>query len=151
MLRLIILALVLACSGSTKRNPNTTLTVDYYGIRESVAGLGWDNPLNVERLFLGDSRPLVVIFAETNRRETKDLVSEIITKGWKDKVWIIDKDNPTSKLIETLMDAGNRYPVLAYEGQSGVKIKAQGNKAIINFLTKYGNFLIDVRERQYFD
>ena len=146
-----ILALVLACSTSTTRNPNTTLTVDYYGIRESVAGLGWDNPLNVERLFLGESRPLVVIFAETNRKETRDLIGEIIAKGWKDKVWIIDKDNPTSKLIETLMLAGNSYPVLAYEGQSGVRIKAQGNKAITSFLNKYENFLLDIKERQYFD
>ena len=151
MLRLMILSLVLACSTSTTRNPNTTLTVDYYGIRESVAGMGWDNPLNVERLFLGESRPLVVIFAETNRKETRDLIGEIIAKGWKDKVWIIDKDNPTSKLIESLMNVNSTYPVLAYEGQSGVSIKAQGNKAITNFLTKYEDFLLDIKERQYFD
>jgi len=149
MLRLLILMLILSCSSATQ-NPNTTLTVDYYGIRESAVGLGWDNPLNVERLFLGESRPLVVIFAEINHKETKHLIDEIILKGWKDKVWIIDKDNPTSKLIETLMHAGNKYPVLAYEGQSGVKIKAQGNKAIIDFLKKYGNFLLDIKERQYY-
>jgi len=39
---------------------------------------------------------------------------------------------------------------LAYEGQSSVKIKAQGNKAIIDFLKKYGNFLLDIKERQYY-
>ena len=124
--------------------------VDYYGIRESVRGVGWDNPLNVERLILAESKPIVVIFAKPGDLESDKLVGELVTEGLKDKVWVIDTDNPVTQLVRTIMKAKTTTPTLMFVGQSNMTIEAEGRLGIVKFLKKYSFALLDINDKEYY-
>lgn len=142
---------LLACSGNFTSSPNTSLTVDYYGIRENTIGLGWNNPLDVERLLLGSSRPLVVIFADPELDDSSKLVGQIIFMGWKEKVWVIDSNATTSKLVQTLMNGGSFSPTLVYMNKNDLTMRIEGKKNIVNFLTEYSPVLGNIKDGLYYD
>lgn len=140
--------LLLACSAYAPNN--ATVTVDYFGVRESTAGPGWNNPLNVERLYLAEVKPLVVIFGTVGQDETEVLLSNIIISGWKDKVWVLDKKNPVSQLVQTLMDANvSDRPVLVYQNDNTKHILV-GLPNIIKFFEAHGFALLDINNTQYY-
>lgn len=145
---IILLSLFFACSSGI--NSNTSVTVDYFGIREHTAGMGWDNPLNVERLFLGNSRPLTVIFADPDDPSTKDLVGQIIIRGLKDKVWIIDSQSPVSQLCQVLMNGGNHTPTLVYMNSQDRTLRAEGPDVILKFLEKNEVMLPEISDGKYY-
>lgn len=154
MLRLATITMTLiaaiACSGTHSVDKNTTITVDYYGIRESTIGLGWDNPLNVERLVLAEVDPIAVIFAEVDNKESEALVSEIVLKGLKEKVWVIDKANPVSKLIHVILDAkSDSVPLMVFKNKS-IKHVLVGKGSIIKFLKLHGFALKQISDKEYY-
>ena len=145
----LFLTTLIACSAYMPSN-NTTVTVDYFGVREYTAGPGWDNPLNVERLYLAGVKPIVVLYGTVNQKETESLIIDIIMKGWKDKVWIIDKKNPITQLLQVLMDAnGADQPVLVYESDKTKRIII-GRKKISQFFDLHGFALIDINDKKYY-
>ena len=146
---LLLLSITLtACSASPPSN--ATVTVDYFGVREYTAGPGWDNPLNVERLYLAGVKPMVVLYGTVDQEETESLITDIIMKGWKDKVWIIDKQNPVSQLLQVLQRAnGDDKPVLVYESNK-VKRIIIGQKKILNFFKQHGFALLDISDKKYY-
>ena len=147
----IIPLLLLTLTACTAYMPSaTTTTVDYFGIRESTSGIVWDNPLNVERLYLAEVKPLVVIFGTVGQDETEALLSNIIINGWKDKVWVCDKKNPVSQLVQTLMDANvSDRPVLVYQNDNNKHILI-GLPNITNFFEAHGFALLDINNTQYY-
>ena len=129
---------------------NTTVTVDYFGVRESTSGIGWDNPLNVERLYLAEVKPLVVLYATVDDVESQNLITEMIMKGWKQKVWVLDKQNPVTQLLQVLQDAKvSDQPTLVYESKSLKRIII-GQKNISTFLNKHGFAFLDINNTQYY-
>ena len=129
---------------------NTTVTVDYFGVRESTSGIGWDDPLNVERLYLAEVKPIVVLYASVDDTESQALITEIIMKGWKPKVWVLDKQNPVTQMLQTLQDANSsEKPTLVYESKSLKRIII-GQKNISIFLKRHGFALLDINNAQYY-
>lgn len=129
---------------------STTTTVDYFGVRDTTSGIGWDNPLNVERLYLAEVKPLVVMFGTVGQNETEALLSNIIVNGWKDKVWVLDKKNPVSQLVQTLMDANiDDRPVLVYQNDNTKHILV-GLPNITKFFEAHGFALLDINSTQYY-
>lgn len=145
-----LMIFLFACSRSFQSNPNTTLTVDYYNVREHTIGMGWDNPLNVERLLLGGTRPLTVIFADPEDAKEKELVEQIIMHGLKDKVWIIDAQSPVSQLCQVLMKGGNSTPTLVFLDGKEKTLTRKNNHSILNFLSKNAFLLDDIQDGQYY-
>ena len=146
-----IILLLLTLTACTAYGPsNTTVTVDYFGVRESHSGLGWDNPLNVERLYLAEVKPLVVLYGTVNQKETESLITDMIMKGWKPKVWVLDKQNPVTQLLQTLQDANvSEKPTLVYESKSLKRIII-GKKNISTFLKRHSFALLDINNHDYY-
>lgn len=133
---LMLLVLGLSCSGNTNRaNKNTTVTTDYYGIRENTSGGEYDDPLDAERLFLGGSRPLTLIFSAPWCGPCKALSEEITKMNLHDKVWFLDTDNSTTQLLAVLSDANDdTIPTMVHIDRLGGKIIKRDLFSIIDFL-----------------
>lgn len=138
----------LSCSGVHQSNPNTTLTSDYYGIRENTSGGGYDDPLDAERLLLGESRPLTLIFSAPWCRACKVLSEEINKMGLHDKVWILDIGSSTTQMLAVFTDAGqDSIPTMVHLDRRYGKIIEKDLISIIEFLQKEHN--INRMERIY--
>ena len=134
---LMLLCLGISCSGSHRTNPNTTVTTDYYGIRENTSGGGYDDPLEAERLLLGESRPLTLIFSAPWCRACKVLSEEITKMGIHDKVWILDVGNSTTQMLAIFTDAGqDSIPTMVHLDRRYGKIIKKDLISIIEFLQK---------------
>lgn len=146
-----IIPFLITLTACTAYGPsNTTVTVDYFGVRESTSGIGWDNPLNVERLYLAEVKPLVVLYANVDDTESQELITEMIMKGWKQKVWVLDKQNPVTQLLQVLQDANvSEKPTLVYESESLKRIII-GKKNISNFLNRHSFALLDINNHHYY-
>lgn len=146
-----IIPLLLTLVACTAYVPSkTTTTVDYFGVRESTSGIGWDNPLNVERLYLAEVKPIVVLYANVDDAESQELITEIIMKGWKPKVWVLDKQHPVTQLLQVLQDANSSVrPTLVYESKS-LKRVIIGQKNISIFLSRHGFALLDINNGHYY-
>ena len=132
-----LLCLGISCSGSHRTNPNTTLTTDYYGIRENTSGGGYDDPLEAERLLLGESRPLTLIFSAPWCRACKVLSEEITNMGIHNKVWILDVGNSTTQMLAIFTDAGQHsIPTMVHLDRRYGKIIKKDLISIIEFLQK---------------
>lgn len=143
-----MLGITLACSSHIANE--ATVTVDYFGVRESTSGLGWDNPLNVERLYLAEVKPIVVLYASVDDKESKELISDIIMKGWKEKVWILDRQNPVTQLLQVLMNANvSKKPTLVYESKS-LGLVVIGKDNIQRFFKQHGFALLDIKGSHYY-
>ena len=93
---------------------------------------------------------MVVLYGTVDQEETESLITDIIMKGWKDKVWIIDKQNPVSQLLQVLQRAnGDDKPVLVYESNK-VKRIIIGQKKILNFFKQHGFALLDISDKKYY-
>tara|TARA_A200000113_G_scaffold205873_1_gene202436 strand:- start:1031 stop:1486 length:456 start_codon:yes stop_codon:yes gene_type:complete len=134
---LMLLCLGISCSGSHQTNPNTTLTSDYYGIRESTSGGGYDDPIEAERLLLGNSRPLILIFSAPWSRPSRVLLDEISKMEMHDKVWVLDIAHPVSSMLAVFVDADEHVPSMVYLGRYYEKIKKSDLISIIEFLDDY--------------
>ena len=135
-----LLCLGISCSGSHQTNPNTTLTTDYYGIRESTSGGGYDNPREAERLLLGESRPLTLIFSAPWCKACKVLSGEITKMGIHNKVWILDVASPTTQMLAVFTDAGqDSIPTMVHLDRRYGKIIKKDLISIIEFLQKEYN------------
>lgn len=149
-MRYIIPVLITLTACSAYIPSSTTVTVDYFGVREATMGPGWDNPLNVERLYLAEVKPLVVLYGTVNQKETESLITEMIMKGWKPKVWVLDKQNPVTQLLQTLQDAKNSdRPTLVYESKT-IKRIIIGKKNISAFLNRHSFALLDIKNHYYY-
>ena len=149
-MRYIIPFLISLTACMAYRPNNTTVTVDYFGVRESHSGLGWDNPLNVERLYLAEVKPLVVLYGTVNQKETESLITDMIMKGWKQKVWVLDKQSPVTQMLQTLQDANvGDQPTLVYESESLKRIII-GKKNISIFLNRHSFVLLDINNHHYY-
>jgi len=145
---LMLLCLGISCSGTHQTNPNTTVTTDYYGIRESTSGSGYDDPLEAERLLLGESRPLTLIFSAPWCRACKVLSEEINKMGLHHKVWILDIGSSTTQMLAVFTDAGQDIiPTMVHLDRRYGKIIEKDLISIIEFLQKEHN--INRMERIY--
>jgi len=145
---LLILGAILGCSSHIANE--ATVTVDYFGVRESTRGPGWDNPLNVERLYLAEVKPIVVLYASVDDKESKKLITEIIMKGWKPKVWVLDRQNPVTQLLQVLMSANvSKRPTLVYESKS-VSLVIVGKDNIQRFFKQHSFALLDIKGSHYY-
>ena len=134
---LMLLCLGISCSGSHRTNPNTTITTDYYGIRENTSGGGYDDPLEAERLLLGNSRPLTLIVSAPWCKACKVLSGEITKMGVHDKVWILDVASPTTQMLAVFTDAGqDSIPTMVHLDERYGKIIKKDLISIIEFLQK---------------
>tara|TARA_A200000159_G_scaffold163883_1_gene191624 strand:- start:1109 stop:1567 length:459 start_codon:yes stop_codon:yes gene_type:complete len=137
---LMLLCLGISCSGTHQANPNTTLTSDYYGIRESTSGGGYDNPREAERLLLGGSRPLTLIFSAPWCKPCKVLSEEITKMGIHDKVWILDVASSTTQMLAVFTDEGqDSIPTMVHLNKRYGKIIKKDLISIIEFLQKEYN------------
>ena len=135
-----LLCLGISCSGSHQTNPNTTLTSDYYGIRESTSGGGYDNPREAERLLLGGSRPLTLIFSAPWCRACKVLSEEISKMKMHEEVMIIDIADPIAQMLAVFVDANiGSIPTMVHLDKKFGKIVKKDLISIIEFLEKYKN------------
>ena len=149
-MRYIIPLLIMLTACSAYIPGSATVTVDYFGVRELTKGPGWDNPLNVERLYLAEVKPLVVLYGTVNQKETESLITDMIMKGWKPKVWVLDKQNPVTQMLQVLQDAnGSDQPTLVYESKTLKRIII-GKKNISTFLNKYSFALLDINNHYYY-
>ena len=147
----ILFTILLACSSANySSRSNTTMTVDYFGLHESTSGAGWDNPMNVERLFLGNSRPLVVVFARSGTSDSEALINRVTNEGLKEKVWIIDTRSVTTQLIQTLMNGGRITPTLVYMNAQDRTLNIEGVKPIIDFLNRNFDMLENITDLKYY-
>lgn len=137
---LMLLCLGISCSGTHQTNPNTTVTTDYYGIRESTSGSGYDDPLEAERLLLGESRPLTLIFSAPWCKACKLLSEEITRMDIHDKVWLLDISNPITQMLAVFTDAGqDSIPTMVHLDRRYGKIIKKDLISIIEFLQKEYN------------
>ena len=148
ILALLLIAVLASCTPYSPRN--STITVDYFGVREATWGPGWDNPLNVERLFLAEVEPLVVIFGTVGESNTESLIRKLVLGKWKEKVWILDNKHPVSNMLQVLMDADiNNKLVLVYKNGVHSHI-ITGEDAILNFFEAHGFALLSINDKQYY-
>ena len=132
-----LLCFGVACSGGHRSNPNTTLTSDYYGIRESTSGGGYDDPREAERLLLGGSRPLTLIFSAPWCRACKVLSEEISKMEMHKEVMIIDIADPISQMLAVFVDANvGSIPTMVHLDKNFGKIIKKDLISIIEFLEK---------------
>ena len=132
-----LLCLGISCSGSHRTNPNTTITTDYYGIRENTSGGGYDDPYEAERLLLGNSRPLTLIFSAPWCKACKVLSEEITKMGVHDEVWILDVAIPTTQMLAVFTDVGqDSIPTMVHLDKRYGKIIKKDLISIIEFLQK---------------
>ena len=137
---LMLLCLGISCSGSHQTNPNTTLTSDYYGIRESTSGGGYDNPREAERLLLGGSRPLTLIFSAPWCRACKVLSEEISKMKMHKEVMIVDIADPITQMLAVFVDANvGSIPTMVHLDKKFGKIVKKDLISIIEFLEKRKN------------
>ncbi len=130
-----LLCLGVACSGGHRSSPNTTLTSDYYGIRESTSGGGYDDPREAERLLLGGSRPLTLIFSAPWCRACKVLSEEISKMEMHKEVMIIDIADPISQMLAVFVDANvGSIPTMVHLDKNFGKIIKKDLISIIEFL-----------------
>lgn len=134
-----LLCLGISCSGSHQTNPNTTLATDYYGIRESTSGGGYDDPLEAERLLLGESRPITIIFAAPWSRHCKVLSEEIARMRMHHKVWFLDTSHSITSMLMVFTDAGEDIPTLVHLDNRFNKIVLKDIISIIEFVEKQKN------------
>ena len=132
-----LLCLGVACSGGHRSSPNTTLTSDYYGIRESTSGGGYDDPREAERLLLGGSRPLTLIFSAPWCRACKVLSEEISKMEMHNEVMLIDIADPISQMLAVFVDANvGSIPTMVHLDKNFGKIIKKDLISIIEFLEK---------------
>lgn len=137
---LMLLSLGLSCSGSHHHsNPNTTLTADYYGIRESTSGGGYDNPREAERLLLGGSRPLTIVFAAPWNKACKLLSEEISKLDMHEEVLFIDIADSTTQMLAVFVDANGSIPTMVHLDRKYGKIIKKDLISIIEFITELKN------------
>jgi len=137
---LMLLCLGISCSGNHQTNPNTTLSSDYYGIRENTSGGGYDDPREAERLLLGGSRPLTIVFGAPWCKACKVLSEEITKMGIHDKVWILDIASSTTQMLAVFTDAGqDSIPTMVHLDRKYGKIIKRDLISIIEFLRKENN------------
>lgn len=131
----------LSCSGSHKVNPNSnaTLTADYYGVREHTSGGGYDDPIEAERLLLGESRPITIIFAAPWSRHCKVLSEEIARMRMHHKVWFLDTSHSITSMLMVFTDAGEDIPTLVHLDNRFNKIVLKDIISIIEFVEKQKN------------
>ena len=135
-----LLCLGISCSGTHTSNTSTTLTTDYYGIRESTSGGGYDDPREAERLLLGESRPLTLIFSAPWCKPCKVLSEEITKMGIHDKVWILDIGSSTTQMLAVFTDAKqDTIPTMVHLDRRYGKIIKKDLISIIEFLQKEYN------------
>jgi len=139
---LMLLCLGISCSGTHTSNTNTTLTTDYYGIRENTSGGGYDDPYEAERLLLGNSRPLILIFSAPWSKPSKVLLDEISKMKMHNKVWVLDIAHPVSSMLAVFVDADEHVPSMVYLGKYYEKIKKSDLISIIEFLDDYKKGII---------
>ena len=137
-----LLCLGISCSGTHTSNTNTTLTTDYYGIRENTSGGGYDDPYEAERLLLGNSRPLILIFSAPWSKPSKELLDEISKMKMHNKVWVLDIAHPVSSMLAVFVDADEHVPSMVYLGKYYEKIKKSDLISIIEFLDDYKKGII---------
>lgn len=127
------------CSGSfTPSNPNTVVTSDYYGIREITNGYGWNRPEDLERALEGETRPLIAIFSAVWCMPCKELKDEIIRRGWRDDVIIVDIDVPENEARAILYNLDNAVPAMLYLGKTeNEKVVLSGYYEVMEFLEKH--------------
>ena len=142
-----LLCLGISCSGTHTSNTNTTLTTDYYGIRENTSGGGYDDPYEAERLLLGNSRPLILIFSAPWSKPSKVLLDEISKMKMHNKVWVLDIAHPVSSMLAVFVDADEHVPSMVYLGKYYEKIKKSDLISIIEFLDDYKKGI--VKEKVY--
>lgn len=142
-----LLCLGISCSGTHTSNTNTTLTTDYYGIRENTSGGGYDDPYEAERLLLGNSRPLILIFSAPWSKPSKVLLDEISKMKMHHKVWVLDIAHPVSSMLAVFVDADEHVPSMVYLGKYYEKIKKSDLISIIEFLDDYKKGI--VKEKVY--
>ena len=137
---LMLLSLGLSCSGSHHHsNPNTTLTADYYGIRENTSGGGYDNPRDAERLLLGNSRPLTIVFAAPWSKACKLLSEEISKLDMHEEVLLLDIADSTTQMLAVFVDANGSIPTMVHLDRKYGKIIKTDLISIIEFLTDLKN------------
>lgn len=137
-----LLCLGISCSGRHQSSPNTTLTTDYYGIRENTSGGGYDNPREAERLLLGESRPLTLIFSAPWCKACKVLSKEIHKMNMHDKVMMLDIADPITQMLAVFVDAGeDSIPTMVHLDRKYGKIIKKDLISIIEFLQDHKNEL----------
>ena len=150
-MRILALLLIVILTSCTPYSPrSSTISVDYFGVREATWGPGWDNPLNVERLFLAEVEPLVVIFGTVGETNTESLIRRLVLSKWKEKVWILDNKHPVSNMLQVLMDVKqNNKLVLVYRNGEHSHI-ITGKKLIIDFFKAHGFALLKISDKYYY-
>ena len=134
-----LLLLGLSCSGAHHSNPNTIVTTDYYGIRENTSGGGYDDPLEAERLLLGNSRPLTIVFSAPWCKTCKVLSKEISKLDMHNNIWFLDIANPITQMLVVFTDAGEEIPTMVHLDRKYGKIIKKDLISIIEFLGEHKN------------
>lgn len=124
------------CSGmNAPSNPNTKLTVHYYGQKEFSRGYGWNTAEELQRAVDSDTRPLIAIFSADWCKPCELLKDYIIRHGYRDKVILVDVDIPENEARWLLMSDKREIPCLVYLSDKSIKNKSIiGLIEIINFL-----------------
>lgn len=127
------------CSGShVPFSSNTVVTSDYYGIREVTNGYGWNAPADLERALEGETRPVIAIFSAVWCIPCKELKDEIIRRGWRNDVIIVDVEVPENEARVILYNLGNAVPTMLYLGKTeNEKVVLSGYYEVMEFLEKH--------------
>ena len=126
---------LLCCSGVNTPNPNTKLTVHYFGEKEFSRGYGWNTAEEFKHALDSDSRPLIAIFSADWCRPCELLKEYVIREGLRDKVIMVDIDIPENEARWMLMTEDRTIPCLIYlNGESVKNSSVCGFIEIINFL-----------------
>ena len=152
-MRILALLLVMILASCAPYSPrSSTISIDYFGVREATWGPGWDNPLNVERLFLAEVEPLVVMFGTVGETNTESLIRKLVLSKWKEKVWILDNKHPVSSMLQALMDVDAKESnklVLVYRNGEHSHI-ITGKDLIIDFFEAHGFALLKISDKYYY-
>lgn len=127
---------ITCCTSSkteVKSDPSTTLTVDYYEIRENSKGFGFSTPEEHYDAIHGETRPLIIIYSTTWCDACKVLKRAIDDRGWTDKVMIVDYDIPENWARGKLLGLDNVVPSLIYLEENN-KTNLSGFRKILLFL-----------------
>ena len=136
ILSLLFLASIMSCSGTHSSNPNTKLTVHYYGSKEFSRGYGWDTAEDLQVALDSHSRPLIVIFSADWCQACETLKEVIVKKGWRDDVLLVVINIPENEARWLLMQENRIIPSLVYlDGKSDRRLSMSAFFNIFNFLT----------------
>lgn len=128
--------MTITCSGNSpevKSDPSTTLTVDYYEIRENSKGFGFSTPEELYEAIHGETRPLIVIYSATWCKPCQTLKRIIDDRGWTEQVMIVDYDIPENWARGKLLGLENKVPSLIYLEKNN-KQNLSGFVKILRFL-----------------